>query len=272
MNSLDKAVTYAQVGEAPPAGFQPLAELPFTIIIGLTGVGKSTTLALLAEKGPAFTLLPNRRDLADQIIIASLQQEDGLARQSVFDRVKRFEYTARYRAKYPGGMTHALGQLMINPDQCEPRLIFDGLRGLEEVQHAVNLFPLARFIVLDAPDMVRLTRLLKRGDAFDNTALGLTLAGQNLLASFLSIPDIEAVFDEAQLRQIARMAHAANIGAEAAVKKIKIIVEERRNYDPDAARIFLTRSQHSHPVLRIDTATHAIEEVVGQMAEWLARF
>lgn len=272
MKLFNPAVAFALPAESPPVGFQPLTNLPVTIIIGLTGVGKSTTLELLAAAGTTFTLLPNRRELADHIIIASLQQAAGLPLELVTDRVKRFEYTARYRAQHPGGMAHALSQLLIAPAQSAPRLIFDGLRGLEEVQHAVAIFPQARFVVLDAPDMVRLTRLLKRGDAFDTTALELNAGGQNLLAALLTLPDIEAVFAEPELRQIARLAHAAGIEDEAAVKKVKIIVEERRNYDPDAARVFLTRSQHSHPTLVIDTASHSVEAVARQIAAWLNQF
>ena len=158
MKLLNEIIGIPQTGGDVEPGFQSLADYPFVIIIGLTGVGKSTSLELLPENGVEFTLLPNRRDIADQIIIASLQREDGEPFHPVLDRVKRFEYTARYRAKNAGGMAHALSQLYINPSHAKPTLIFDGLRGLDEVQHAVNYFPQAKFIVLDAPDMVRLTQ------------------------------------------------------------------------------------------------------------------
>jgi predicted ATPase len=270
MKLLDEIVGFPLADEIPPDNFRPLTELPFVILIGLTGVGKSTVLQLLRQAGPEFTLLPNRRDIADQIIIASLQREDGHPFYPVLDRVKRFEYTARYRTKYAGGTAHALSKLVVDPAKAKPLLIFDGLRGLDEVQHAVTYFPQARFVVLDASDMVRLTRLLKREDAFDTTTVRFSLASQNLIASFMEVPDIEAVFDEEQLRQIARLARAAKLSSDDVLKKITIIVEERRNYDPDTARVFLTRTQSSHPVLGIDTTQHNAAEIAQKIAAWLA--
>lgn len=269
MKFLDEIVGFPLADEVPPDNFRPLTELPFVILIGLTGVGKSTVLDLLRQKGVEFTLLPNRRDIADQIIIASLQKEDGQSFYPVLDRVKRFEYTARYRAKYAGGTAHALSKLVVDPTKAKPLLIFDGLRGLDEVQHAVTYFPKARFVILDASDMTRLTRLLKREDAFDTTAVHFSLASQNLMASFMDVPDIEAVFNEEQLRQVARLARAANISSADVIKKLTIIVEERRNYDPGAARVFLARTQSSHPVLVVDTASHAAAEVAQKIADWL---
>ena len=269
MQFLDDAIGVALEGETAPPNFLPVTDLPLVIVIGLTGVGKSTTIQLLTEQGLDFTLLPNRRELADQIIIPLLQQEDGQPLQPVTDRVKRFEYTARHRAKYPGGMAHALSQLLIDPQKTKPLFLFDGLRGLEEVQHAVSYFPQARFIVLDASDMTRLTRLLKRDDAFDTTAVSSTLTSQNLIASFMTIPDLEAVFDEEQLRQVARIARAAKISNDSVVKKVTIIVEERRNYDPDTARVFLTRSRPPNPVLVIDTANLTVKAVAQRIVAWL---
>ena len=269
MKLLDDAVIFPLGNDKIPADFQPLTEFPLVIIIGLTGVGKSTAIELLDQQGIHFTLLPNRRDLADQIIISSLQREDGQPIEPVQDRVKRFEYTARYRAKFPGGMAHALSQLLINPQKTRSLLLFDGLRGLSEVQHASAYFPQARFIVLDAPDIVRLTRLLKRGDAFDNTKIETGWVNQNLIASFMGISDIEAVFDEEQLRQIARTARAADLSNDDVIKKVTIIVEERRNYDPDTARVFLNRNRSSHPVLVVDTASHTVIEVAQIIADWL---
>jgi hypothetical protein len=225
-----------------PSNFRPLTELQLVIMVGLTGVGKTTVLKLLRQTGLSFTLLPNRREITNEIIITSLQKEDGEPPQIISDRLKRFEYTARYRAKYPGGMAHALSQLAIDPAKADTLLIFDGLRGLNEVQHALTYFPKARFVVFDAPDLVRLTRLLKRGDIFDSTSLRTSLVSQNLMAALLAIPDIEAIFNEEKLRQIATAARAADISADTVIEKATIIVEERRNYDSRAARIHLTRT------------------------------
>ena len=48
--------------------------------------------------------------------------------------------------------------------------IFDGLRGADEVAFALKALPLARFAVLNAPDVVRVERLLQRQDAFDQVS------------------------------------------------------------------------------------------------------
>jgi hypothetical protein len=64
-------------------------------------------------------------------------------------------------------MAHALGQVVVKVAQENEQFIFDGLRGLNEVQHGSSYFPRSRFIVLEAPDVVRLNRLLNRGDQFD---------------------------------------------------------------------------------------------------------
>lgn len=252
-----------------PSNFRPLTELRLVIIVGLTGVGKTTVLKLLRQSGLSFTLLPNRREITNEIIIASLQKEDGEAPQIISDRLKRFEYTARYRTKHPGGMAHALGQLAIDPAKADGLLIFDGLRGLNEVQHALTYFPKVRFVVLDAPDLVRLTRILKRGDIFDSAIIRTSLVNQNLMASLLAIPDIGAVFSKEELRQIATAARAADISVDTVIEKATIIVEERRNYDSRAARIHLTRALPSSQVLVMDTATQPAEAVAQQMKGWL---
>ncbi|MBI1877363.1 MAG: ATPase [Chloroflexi bacterium] len=255
-----------------PAGFQPLTELPVVILVGLTGVGKSSVMELLPQNGLNFTLLPNRRDITDQIIIASLQVEVGQTPYPITDRVERFEYTARYRAKFPGGMAHALSQIVINPTLTNPPFIFDGLRGLNEVQHAVTDFPLAQFIVLDAPDMIRLTRLLKRDDIFDTTSVitgPSSLASQNLMAALLAIPNIEAVFSEEQLRQTAKAARIAHIPVDDVIQKVSIIVKERRNYDSNTARVYLTHTLPAKQVLVVDTATQSPQAVAERIANWL---
>ena len=150
----------------PTSGHTALTDLPMIIIVGLTGVGKSTTLDLLAQ-AIQFTLLPNRRQITDDLMISYLQQTEGQPVQPVTDRLLRFEYTARYRQKFPGGMAHALTQLTLNPQNLSQPLLFDGLRGINEIAYAAKHLPFSRFIMLDAPDLVRLQRLLNRADAFD---------------------------------------------------------------------------------------------------------
>jgi hypothetical protein len=148
-------------------------------------------------------------------------------------------------------------------------LIFDGLRGLNEVQYATAYFPKARFVVLDAPDIVRLNRLLERGDVFDAKPIHTSLLGKNLIAALMSTPNIEAVFNEEELRQIAKVARAARLSTDTVLKTVAVIVEERRNYDPHAARVHLTHTLSSKQVLVVDTAAQSPEVVAQCMADWL---
>lgn len=271
MKFLSHTIAFTFNSDSIPANFQPLIELPLVIMVGLTGVGKSTTMALLPENGLTFTLLPNRREITDELIIATLQNEAGQPLQPVTDRLERFEYTARYRAKFPGGMAHALSRLIINPAQLDLPLIFDGLRGLDEVQHAVTYFPQARFVVLDAPDLIRLSRLFKRADAFDSAAAPPLPAAQaqDAVAVLLAVPDIETVFNEEQLYQIAQTTGLDQISVDEVVQKISIIVKERRNYDSSAARAYLSRTLSPEQMLVIDTAAFSPPAVAAQIAAWL---
>ncbi len=251
---------------SPP--FAPLTRFPLVIVVGLTGVGKSTVIEAL-QNDVDFTLLPNRREITDDVIIAPLQQADGHPPQIVADRIKRFEYTARYRAEYPGGMAHALSRLAINPTQVSPLLIFDGLRGLNEVEHAVAYFPQARFIVLDAPDTVRLSRLLQRADAFDAAKIQLSAANQDLMTRLMSIQDIESVFSREQLQQLAQVAHTVDMSTNEVIKKVSIIAEERRNYDSGAAREYLTGALPARQALVVDTATQSPQAVAERVKAWV---
>ena len=266
----DAALAVANQDNNIPAGFRPVADLNLVIVVGLTGVGKSTVIDLLADMVD-FTLLPNRREITDHIIIATLQQADGQTPYTVSDRVKRFEYTARYRALHRGGMAYALGQLLLNPSMVEPLLVFDGLRGLDEVQYAAEIYTKARFLVLDAPDSVRLGRLLKREDRFDTTQLVTPLSGSNLIAALLAIPDIEAIFSEEELQQISRTARAARRTIDEVVKKTAIIVEERRNYDSRAARVHLTHHLPEDQHLVVDTENQTPQVIAKTVKAWLAQ-
>jgi dephospho-CoA kinase len=265
----DQIFTFSTDTAILPRHYESLTSLPIMIIVGLTGVGKTTALTQLAHYGAGFTLLPNRRKITDEVIIGSLQREAGLPPAPVTDRVARFEYTARYRAKYPGGMAFALSRLAINSAKVTQPLIFDGLRGLEEVQQAAYLFPLSRFVVLDAPDAMRLTRLLNRGDAFDSAAVAVNQDHQDFASALAAIANIETVFNQSQLEQIARFAQTAQLTVEEVAKKVAIIVEERRNYDSNMARIYLSHTMPPNRVLVIDTAYHWANAVARRMAHWL---
>ena len=56
------------------------------VVVGVTGVGKSTTLERLAARISCH-LLPDRRELADQVVLPAVQDELGVPRAPVRDRV-----------------------------------------------------------------------------------------------------------------------------------------------------------------------------------------
>jgi hypothetical protein len=164
-------------------------------------------------------------------------------------------------------MAQALGQVVVKIAQENEPFIFDGLRGLNEVQHGSSYFPQSRFIVLEAPDVVRLNRLLNRGDQFDMVEGRAKAVDQGLMEVLRSIPEIEAVFTPQQLSQISQI--AADYTTEEILKKVAIIVEERRNYDPEISRDYLTRTLPPQRILVIDTTTAPPEGVVERIRGWL---
>jgi hypothetical protein len=268
MKRLTDTLAFILENEQYPPAFQPLADFELIILVGLTGVGKSTVVEHL-QQTIDFILLPNRREITDAIMIAALQIEAGETPYPVDDRIKRFEYTARYRRQHPGGMAHALSRLVVRTTLAEALLLFDGLRGLNEVQHAAAYLPKARFVVLDAPDIVRLNRLLKRADSFDTTHIDMSLADKNLVADMKTIPHLEAIFSEEQQHQIARSTRRAGYSVDEVVQKLSIIVEERRNYDSHAAIVYLCDALPSQRVLVVDTAETPAAEAAEQVQAWL---
>jgi AAA domain len=226
------------------------------VLVGVTGVGKTTTLEALKSLGFHLSLLPDRRLVTDVVMI------DALAGHAVTDREERFKWTAKYRELHPGGMSEAIGKLAINLESLRPPLVFDGLRGLEEVSYAANHYAKARFIVLDAPDTVRVQRLLGRSDAFDRMMIKHSNA--STLEQLANISGVGLVFSQIELEQLANL----DLPASEIVAKCKIVVTERRNYDPVAAREYLQGLSGAR-VLYVDTTAFPPLEVAKQIGEWL---
>ncbi len=113
-------------GTQPAPSWQPVAACELLIFVGLTGVGKSTTIEHLLRRNPAM-LLPNRRTLTDSLIIDYVQRRDALPRVPVTDRAERFALTRRYRELRPGGMADALADIYVDRDVLAKPLFFDGL-------------------------------------------------------------------------------------------------------------------------------------------------
>jgi hypothetical protein len=222
-------------------GFVPLSHLPFFILVGVTGVGKTTTLEALRQIGVSFSSLPDRREITDAAIFAG---------EVVRDRELRFAKTAAYRQANPGGMAQALEQVYV---QLAAPILFDGLRGLNEVQYAAKAFALARFIALDAPDLVRVQRLLGRGDAFD--------AVQSRTA-LRQIAGLEQIFSPEEIAKLEAIQHPE------LEEKVKIVVTERQNYDPKAAHTFL-QGLSGNRVLYLNTTLEPPAEVARRIKDWM---
>jgi len=253
---------------APSPSWQPLTALPLLILVGVTGVGKSTTVTAVQQLAPGLRLLPNRRTLTDWLIIGALQQADGMPIEPVTDRAARFGYTRRYRERYPGGMAHALSRLLVDTGQFSGGLLFDGLRGANEVTHAANLLPHARFIMLDAPDLVRVVRLLARADDFDRISTETAKIANRAVAE---LPEARALFDAVEMQTLQQLIDEDPDLFDDLRAKLKIVAEERRNYDPAATRMALETVAPRRSSI-IDTVTHSPDQAAMQMCaafiEW----
>ena len=239
-------------------GWQQLQDAPLLVLVGVTGVGKSTALSAL----PEFGLLPDRRDLTDAVMILPL------AGRPVQDREERFALSARYRQAHPGGMAQALGSLWAEQGRLSGGLIFDGLRGQEEVAHAAQHAPAWRFVSLHAPDVVRVRRLLGRGDRFDQVGAAPAQGGADQLRSELGgLSGANSVFSEQELDELAALTSQGH-PPEDILAKTRIVLSERRNYDPLSARAVLARL----PGWRaLDLDSHALspQQVAQHIRAWL---
>ena len=237
------------VGTKPQTGFNALGDCPMLVLVGVTGVGKSTTLEALHRHGLGFQALPDRREITDAVIFAG---------ERVTDRAERFGRTAAFRRAHPGGMAQALERISV---ALTPPILFDGLRGLAEVSYAAQAFPLTRFVALDAPDTVRVSRLLGRGDAFD--ALHTSSGDASTLELLHAIEGVHAVFSFPQLISLAALPQApSEIAA-----KVGIVVTERQHYDPVSTNAYL-KALPNQRALYANTALEPAEAVAQRIAAW----
>ncbi|THF68613.1 ATPase [Deinococcus sp. Arct2-2] len=256
---VNRAVALPFLRAAADAGphESPLSGLPLTVLVGVTGVGKSTALAALQAVTPAMKVLPDRREITDAVMIWPR------AGGPVTDREERFRLTAEYRAEHPGGMAYALGTLLADTQHWGHQPVFDGLRGLEEVQYAATHFPTWRFVVLGAPDAVRVRRLLGRADTFDQVAGG---TGQELQKALAELKGVQDVFAPSELDDLNALTDQGFAAADI-LAKVKIVVSERRNYDPHAAELFL-RMLPPERALVLDTVALDPAGVAANVAAW----
>jgi len=246
------------------ADWLSVADLPLLILVGVTGVGKSTTLALLEAANPPVRQLPDRRSLAD-LLITKVQLDAGESLRPVTDRAERFDYTRRYREQNPGGLAQALSQLWIDPTRWPQPLCFDGLRGAEEVGFAAQHLPRARFAVLDASDVVRVERLLGRGDRFDRLAATLISANAGALPG-LDVPGADALFTPEEQARLSALVTSGAVSANDMRAKVAIVVTERQNYDPAAAIAALKRVASERTVI-LDTTQSTPAQAAQRILE-----
>lgn len=270
----DSTFTYLQpdvgYGAPPSPAWQPIAARPLLVLVGVTGVGKSTTLEALHHAGLACHPLPDRRTLTDALIIPTMLAAQGEPRAAVTERTQRFALTRAYRAHHPGGMGEALAALWVDIDMTPGLLLFDGLRGANEVTHALQMLPLARFVMLDAPDVVRVIRLMDRHDPFD--AIAARTAGQpeHDLAQFaaLGVTEAEAMFTIDEQQVLVSLVVTGEVTVDELRKALTIVVEERRNYDPAATRAAL-QSHAPARTLVVDTVADAPHMVALKILDFL---
>lgn len=239
-------------------------------LMGLTGVGKSTAVGALQASGVPLTLLPNRRALTDELILPEMQRAAGGPVQPVTDRLERFELTRRYRERYPGGMVHALGHYLagryfeVHPSKAQETLLFDNLRGLAEARAATQTFPGARFVLLDAPPLVRLLRLVGRHDYFDQVA-ATRLENSSFAEQLMALEGLEAVFDPYELTRL----EARGVPEDDLLKAVRIILGEAQHYDMTAAAAYLRGAKDTWDFLELDTAEISVDEVRARVQGWL---
>ena len=213
-------------------GYRPLAEQDLVVLVGLTGAGKTTLARALG-----YPTLPNRRELTDRYVLG----------EPVADRVERFRRVAAWRERHPGGIAELLARGYAPPT---PLWLFDGLRGEGELAYALRHLPRARFLVLELDHGTRLLRLLTRGDAFDRAEAG----DGDLLAL------ARGVVPEAALREALRVAPVEEVR-----KKLRIVVEEAKNYGYEGVRRVLGES----PRARFLDARRPVEALAAEARAWL---
>lgn len=152
---------YPAISLVPRADSRPLGDCALLMLVGLTGCGKSTTLAQLGAG-----TIPSRREVADCIAIPYAQSLAGEALQPVQDRARRFACTRRFAQAAPGGMAAAFSWLWLHRDAQIP-LLTEGIRGDAELHFALSCFPRWRVVELALPPLQRLRRISGRRDAFD---------------------------------------------------------------------------------------------------------
>lgn len=151
---------------------QPLSRMPVLMLVALTGTGKTTTLNALSDIAEnnieqGMSVIPSRREIADWIAIPTAQVILDEPIQPVTDRVQRFHYTRTFADHVNGGMATAFSWVHVSR-AYNGLIISEGIRGANEISHALTNFPNWHIIELALHPLTRLQRLSDRSSAFDN--------------------------------------------------------------------------------------------------------
>ncbi|MBN2146328.1 MAG: hypothetical protein JW726_03025 [Anaerolineales bacterium] len=268
----EKIDIYLGAGTPFPAGWVGIFEMPLVILVGGMGAGKSTVCqALIRSDLPVF-LLPDRRDLTESLIIHPLQREDGVIPTGKLDRKSRLPYIQRYHERQPAGMGYAITQLALDPShlpQGNPWLVFDGLRGAEEIEYAYTALPQAHFIGIDAPDMVRLQRLLERQDGYDTIpAVRDSTSESTSELQRLGVPQAEQIFSPAELHSLLESVRHGDVAMQELRNKLTVLCLEHKMYDLKATFSIL-RSFGKQRSLYINSANQNPRQVADHIIAYL---
>jgi len=237
--------------------YRPMKQFLSCILVGVTGVGKTTLKNKLLEKY-SFYPLPGRRTLTNRIILPLMQQNHG-AMEPVNDRSKRFAYTKAYRKLHPGGMGYVLSKIRIKTLSSSTPVLFDGLRGVQEVKYAARALPSAFFIVLTAPDHLRIKRLINRQDKFDQAKGPDTILDKAEFEKICSSHHQAKLFDHV---------HKHGISKASLHEKARIVIKEKENYDQETTTCFLTETIPDR-TFSLDSSQHSPGEIVAAIDKYL---
>lgn len=254
--------------DRPGAGsWTSIKEVALLILVGLTGVGKSTVLRhLLAAGSRSMVTLPDRRQLTDLLLIPHAQKMLGRPQKPVTDRADRFRLTRTFREANPGGMAQALAPLWIKSNKSTPAwFVFDGLRGANEISHAAEYLPQAHFLALTAPDGVRLQRLLGREDVFDQIKGEAAANDHNQFA----FPKDTKYIGEPEKKVLTHLVNQGEISAADLLAKLNIVRSERENYNPEET-IAALQNKAPNRSLILDTTTQTAADIAEACAKWLS--
>lgn len=248
-----------------------IADRPMLIMVGLTGSGKTTTVGRLTDLLSVAAVLPDRRELTDAIIIPTITG----SRDPVHDRRARFEATAAFRDRHPGGMAEILAGLRCHVPLPEGLLVFDGLRGTAEITCAVEHLPRADFAAMRVGPATRLLRLCGRADSFDRMALGdlstdrLSVSGDGRMEirAILTERGLASLAPEEEVERLVDRLSAGRVPLDIVARNAAIVAEESRYYDLDDTLAALDQLARDRTIV-VDAENKSPEAVAKTIARY----